>query len=388
MSVRPFIPYARQHIDDEDIAAVAEVLRKDYLTTGPVVDSFEAKIAQRVQAAFGVAFSSGTDALHGAYSASGFGPGDEVIVPAMTFAATANAALYVGAKPVFADVESDTGNMHVSQLEPLINARTKAIVAVHYAGLPADMAEIHKLACHYGLTVIEDAAHALGAYYHGKPIGAVSSLTCFSFHPVKHITTGEGGMVVSDDLQLRRKLQRFRTHGVTRIPEEMAGNDGDWYYEMVELGYNYRLTDIQAGLGLSQLEKLDRFLTRRREIAERYDEALKDLAEKERIQLPGKREGRQSAWHLYVIGVQNDHSGERRKSLYDYLRSRGIGVNVHYVPVYLHPYYRSLGYTAGLCPKAEQFYRRSISLPIFYGLTDAEQERVIDCLRDGVKACL
>ncbi|ABZ83318.1 conserved hypothetical protein [Heliomicrobium modesticaldum Ice1] len=339
------IPYARQWIDDDDVAAVAAVLRGDYLTTGPVVDAFESRLAQQVQAPYGVAFSSGTAALHGAYAAAGIGPGDEVIVPANTFAATANAALYLGAKPVFADVELDTGNLNGNRLESCISRRTKAIVAVHFAGLPASMETIHQVAARWGLIVIEDGAHALGAEYRGKPVGALSPLTCFSFHPVKHIATGEGGMVVTADQELARRLRRFRSHGITRLRDELGSDDGGWYYEMQELGYNYRLTDIQAALGMSQLAKLDRFLRRRRELAARYDEALADL--KGQIRLPGRRADCLSAWHLYVIGLRDDGDGFRRKQLFDHLRARGILVNVHYLPVYRHPYYQRLGYRAG-----------------------------------------
>ncbi|MBM7866724.1 UDP-4-amino-4,6-dideoxy-N-acetyl-beta-L-altrosamine transaminase [Heliobacterium gestii] len=377
-----WIPYARQSIDEEDIAAVAEALRGDYLTTGPAIDRFEAALARRVGARFGVAVSSGTAALHAAYFAAGIGPGDEVIVPANTFAATANAALYLGAKPVFADIEPDTGNVDVAAVASLITERTRAIVPVHFAGLPADIAAIRDMAERYGLPVIEDAAHALGAAVEGRPVGSLSAMTTLSFHPVKHIATGEGGMVVTDDEELYRKLVLFRSHGITRDRAFMEADEGAWYYEMHALGYNYRMTDIQAVLGESQLKKLDRFLDRRREIADRYDRELACL--NEAIALPGRRRGRESAWHLYVIRVV---AGEaRRKAFVDYLRERGILVNVHYRPVYLHPYYRNLGYGPGLCPAAERFYSQAVSLPMYAGLTESQQARVIEAVIEGAKA--
>ncbi|MZP29433.1 UDP-4-amino-4,6-dideoxy-N-acetyl-beta-L-altrosamine transaminase [Heliobacterium undosum] len=377
-----FIPYARQSIDEDDIAAVAEALRGDYLTTGPAIDRFEAAVASRAGARFGVALSSGTAALHAAYFAAGIGPGDEVILPANTFAATANAALYLGAKPVFADIEPDTGNMAVEAVEALITPRTRAIVPVHFAGLPADVPAIRDLAERYGLLVIEDAAHALGAAVDARPVGSLSAMTAFSFHPVKHIATGEGGMVVTDDEALYRRLTLFRSHGITRDRSQMKADEGPWYYEMHALGYNYRMTDIQAVLGESQLKKLDCFLARRREIAHCYDRELACLSDV--LALPGRRPGRDSAWHLYVIRLLA--GAERRRDLVTYLHERGILVNVHYRPVYLHPYYRALGYAPGLCPLAERFYSQAVSLPMYYGLTAAQQAKVIDAVMSGVEA--
>ncbi len=366
-----YIPYGRQDINDEDIQAVVEVLKSDFLTTGPKIAEFEAQFAEYVGAKYAVAVSSGTAALHIACMAADIKEGDEVITSPITFAASANCVLYCKGTPVFADINPLTYNIDCGQIEKLINERTKAIIPVHYAGQPCDMDEIHRLADKYHLMVIEDAAHALGATYKGKMIGSLSDMTEFSFHPVKHITCGEGGMVTTNDEKLYESLKRYRTHGITRNQQEMTEYDGEWYYEQIALGYNYRVTDFQTALGASQLKRVEQFLKRRREIAAKYDRAFQNIKE---ITIPYQMEQTNSSYHLYVIQVDKSI----RKQFFEYLRENQIGVNVHYIPVYTFPYYRANGYAAIKCQKAEQFYASAISLPIFYRLTDEEQDYVIN----------
>lgn len=366
-----YIPYGRQNINEDDINAVVEVLKSDFLTTGPKIAEFEEKFADYVGAKYAVAVSNGTAALHIACLAAGLKEGDEVITTPITFAASANCALYCGAKPVFADIDSVTYNIDYREIEKHITSRTKAIIPVHYTGQPCDMDEIHKIAGKYNLLVIEDAAHAVGAEYKGRKIGALSDMTEFSFHPVKHITCGEGGIVTTNNEQLYEKLKLYRTHGITRNAGEMSRQDGPWYYEQIDLGFNYRITDFQAALGISQLSRVDLFLKRRREIAVRYDEAFENVPG---ITIPSQMEGTRSAYHLYVIKVDK----KIRRELFEYLRACNIGVNVHYIPVYTFPYYREHGYMNVKCANAEEFYSSIISLPIYYDLTDAEQEYVID----------
>lgn len=366
-----YIPYGRQNINEDDINAVVEVLKSDFLTTGPKIAEFEEKFADYVGAKYAVAVSNGTAALHIACLAAGLKEGDEVITTPITFAASANCALYCGAKPVFADIDSVTYNIDYREIEKHITSRTKAIIPVHYTGQPCDMDEIHKIAEKYNLFVIEDAAHAVGAEYKGRKIGSLSDMTEFSFHPVKHITCGEGGIVTTNNEKLYEKLKLYRTHGITRNTAEMSRQDGPWYYEQIDLGFNYRITDFQAALGISQLSRVDLFLKRRREIAARYDEAFKNVPG---ITIPSQMEGTRSAYHLYVIRVDK----KIRRELFEYLRACNIGVNVHYIPVYTFPYYREHGYMNVKCANAEELYSSIISLPIFYDLTDAEQDYVID----------
>lgn len=366
-----YIPYGRQDINEADIAAVVDVLKSDFLTTGPKIEEFEKAFAEYVGAKYAVAVSNGTAALHIACMAAGIGEGDEVITTPITFAASANCVLYCGGKPVFADIDPVTYNIDCERVEELINGRTKAIIPVHYTGQPCDMDEIHRIADRYHLTVIEDAAHAVGAKYKGQRIGGLSDMTEFSFHPVKHITCGEGGMVTTNREDLYQKLVMFRTHGIIRKPEEMSRYDGPWYYEQTALGYNYRITDFQAALGMSQLQRVEQFLERRRQIARKYDEAFKNVKE---ITTPAQADSVENAYHLYVIRVDK----EIRKSLFEYLRSCNIGVNVHYIPVYYFPYYRQHGYQNIQCRNAEDLYGTLISLPIYYRLTEEEQEYVID----------
>ncbi len=365
-----YIPYGRQWIDEKDIEAVTAVLKSDFLTTGPLIEQFEQKVADYAGAKYAVAVANGTAALHAACAAAGIGSGDEVITTPVTFAASANCAKYCGAVPVFADIEPDTYNISAQEIEKNITSRTKAIVAVHFTGQPCDMDAIHEIADAHHLTVIEDAAHALGAEYQGKRIGSLSDLTTFSFHPVKHITTGEGGMILTNDQTLYEKLKLFRTHGITRDAELLEKNDGPWYYEQQELGYNYRITDIQCALGISQMDKLPEFLKKRKQIAKRYDEAF---AACENVQIPFQKPGCDNAYHLYVIRVKN----KDRKKVFEALRAAGIGVNVHYIPVYLFPYYQKNGYADVHCPNAESYYEECISLPIYPGLKAEEQEYVI-----------
>lgn len=366
-----YIPYGRQYVDDEDIEEVVKVLKSDFLTTGPVITEFEKKVADYVGAKYAVAVSNGTAALHAACYAANIKEGDEVITTPITFAASSNCVLYCGAVPVFADIDPKTYNIDPEDIERKITDRTKAIIAVHFTGQPCEMERIHEIADRHGLIVIEDAAHALGAIYEGKKVGSLSEMTTFSFHPVKHITTGEGGMILTNQRELYERLKLFRAHGITREEQLLRKNDGPWYYEQLELGYNYRITDIQCALGISQMKKLPYFLKRRKEIAKKYQEAFADC---KNIQLPYQKPGCENAWHLYIIRVK----GGKRKEVFEQLREAGIGVNVHYIPVYKHPYYQEHGYEGIRCPNAEQYYEEAISLPIYPALKEAEQQYVIE----------
>lgn len=365
------IPYGRQTIDEEDIQAVVDVLKGDFLTTGPKIEKFEKMVCDYTGAKYAVAVSSGTAALHAACFAAGIGAGDEVITTPITFAASSNCILYCGGIPVFADIKPDTYNIDPKDIKKKITNKTKAIIAVHYTGQPCEMDEIHAIAKEHNLFVIEDAAHALGADYKGKKIGSISDLTTFSFHPVKHITTGEGGMITTNDPDLYERLKLFRSHGITRDEKLMTKNEGGWYYQQLDLGYNYRITDIQCALGISQLKKLDKFIERRRKLVHQYNEKLKDV---DGIICPVQKEGCNNSWHLYVIQVPKEH----RKEIYNRLQLAGIHVNVHYIPVYMHPYYQGHGYIDIHCENAEELYKTIISLPLYYGLTDKEQDYVIE----------
>ena len=374
-----FIPYSRQWIEEEDIKAVVEVLKSDWITQGPAIDKFEQALANYCEAKYAVILSSGTAALHAAYFASGIGEGDEVITSPITFAATANAALYVGARPVFVDIKSDIGNIDPECIKIAITKRTKAIVPVHYSGYPVDLGAIYDIADKHNLIVIEDACHALGARYKGNKIGncEYSVMTVFSFHPVKHIATGEGGAVLTNDERLYEKLLIFRTHGITK-KNLINKNEGDWYYEMHLLGFNYRITDIQAALGLSQLSKLDKFVGRRREIAKQYSNAFKDTVY---FDIPIEKDYAFSSYHLYPIRLKEKYIGIKQE-IVQKLKKQGIGTQVHYIPVYLHPYYQGLGYKKGLCPVAEDFYQRELSIPIYPAMRDKD----VNCVIKTVKA--
>ena len=374
------LPYGHQSIEEEDIEAVVQVLRSDWITTGPKVAEFEEAVAAYVGARYAVSFSSGTAALHGAAFAAGLGPGDEAITTPLTFCATANCVLYMGATPVFADVCDDSLNLDPEQVARRITSRTKAVIPVDYAGHPADLDSFSELAQQNGLVIIEDAAHALGAEYKGQRVGSISHMTIFSFHPVKHITTGEGGMVTTDNPELASRLRMFRNHGIDPKARQQQGHAmGQWYYEMTELGYNYRLSDIGCALGLSQLHRLTDNLKRRREIAGYYTEALAELPG---IVTPIERPETKSAWHLYPVRIQLDRFGSGRKELFQALRAENIEVNVHYIPVHLHPYYRRrFGYQDGEYPMAEAAYESLISLPLFPGMLDQDAQDVIQAMR-------
>lgn len=366
-----YIPYGRQCIEEDDIQAVIDVLRSDYLTTGPKVKEFEKAVADYTGAKYAVAVSNGTAALHIACLAAGIKEGDEVITTPITFAASANCALYCGGKPVFADINAATYNIDPDEIESKITERTRAIIPVHFTGQPCDMDLIGVIAKKHNLLVIEDGAHALGAEYKGKKIGSISDMTTFSFHPVKHITTGEGGMVTTNSKELYEKLLLYRTHGITRNSEMMENEEGGWYYEQLELGYNYRITDFQCALGMSQLKKLDRFVMARRQIAKRYDKAFEN---NENIIIPYQETWGNSSYHLYVIQIRNMD----RKETYEKLQALGIGVNVHYIPVYKHPYYQKIGYQDVYCKNSEELYYGMLSLPMYPSLKKEEQEYVIE----------
>lgn len=368
------IPYGKQTIEQDDIQAVVDVLKSDFLTTGPKIAEFEQTVADYVGAKYAVAISNGTSALHAACFAAGIGPGDEVITTPLTFAASANCVLYCGGTPVFADVDPKTYNIDPEDIRRKITDRTKAIIAVHLAGQPCDMDAIHSIAREHGLIVIEDGAHALGSVYKGKRVGSLSDMTTFSFHPVKPITTGEGGMIVTDNEDFYKKMVLFRSHGITRDDSMMTRNDGPWFYQQFDLGYNYRITDIQCALGCSQMKKLDRFLARRKEIVARYNEAFADC---DNIITPYQLSDTESGWHLYIVQVKNCD----RRQVFEAMREKGIGVNVHYIPVYMHPYYQEHGYENVHCANAEEIYSHIISLPLYPGLTSEQQDYVIDTLK-------
>jgi len=371
------LPYGRQSISEEDIQAVGDVLRSDWLTTGPKVAEFEDALAEWVGSKYAIAFSSGTAALHGAAFAAGLNPGDEAITSPLTFAATANCVLYQGALPVFADVSSDTLNLDPDRLAERITPNTRAVLPVAYAGHPADLDPILALAERHGLTVIEDACHALGAEYHGRRTGSVAHMSVFSFHPVKHLATGEGGMVTTDRADLAESLRRFRNHGISSDARQ-RNESGQWHYEMVLLGFNYRLTDIACALGLSQLKKLEAKLARRRQIAALYSAAFRNLLG---VLVPSVRPNVSAAWHLYPIRVNPTQLNKNRAHVFRALRAENIGVNVHYIPVHQHPYYRErFGYQGGEYPVAEAAYEQLISLPMFHGMTNQDVQDVIAAL--------
>ncbi len=372
-----FLPYARQSVDESDIAAVVEVLCSPFLTTGPKIQEFEQKFADYVGAKYAVAVATGTAALHAAVFAAGINPRDEVITTPMTFAASANCVLYQGGRVVFADIDPQTYNIDPEDIARKITERTKAIIPVDYTGQPARLDVIKKIAAEFNLPVIEDAAHALGAAYQGQKVGSISDLTTFSFHPVKHITTGEGGMVTTNDPGLYERLLLFRNHGITRDKRLLMENHGLWYYEQQALGYNYRITDCQAALGISQLAKSEMFLAVRRRYAGIYTEAFKDLPG---VIVPWQAEDVRSSWHLYVLQLELEKLKTGRKEIFEAMLAENIGVNVHYIPVYLHPYYQSLGYRPGLCPEAEKLYERMLTLPLFPGMTEGDVEDVIKAL--------
>ena len=378
---RSFIPYGRQQIDEDDIQAVVDVLRSDWLTTGPKVSEFEQAVADYVSTKYAVAVSSGTAALHASMYAIGIKPDDEVIVPPMTFAATANCVVFQGGIPIFADVDPGTLLLDPAKVEEKITKKTRAIIGVDYAGQPCDWDSLRDIVNKHGLKLVADGCHALGAEYKGHKVGSLADMTIFSFHPVKHITTGEGGMITTDDPELAGRMRLFRAHGITTDAHQRE-EQGSWFYEMVDLGYNYRITDLQCALGISQLRKLPKFLERRREIAARYDEAFDGLSG---ITPLAVHTDSLHAYHLYVIRIDSNVLGINRATLFTNLRGKGIGVNVHYIPVHLHPFYREKFHTGtGLCPVAEAAYEQIISLPLFPSMTDEDVEKVINVLQEIV----
>ena len=370
---KKLLPYGRQWISEDEIEAVGQVLRSDWLTTGPNVAAFEEAFAQQVGAKYAVAVSSGTAALHATIFAIGIYPGDEVIVTPMTFAASANCVRYQGGTVVFADVRPDTLNLNPDVIESLITPRTRAIVTVDYAGQPSDLNELLVIAKAHNIFLIEDASHALGATYYGQRIGGIAHLTTFSLHPVKHITTGEGGIVTLDDPELADRLRLFRNHGIN-IDYRKRESSGSWFYEMVELGYNYRLTDFQCVLGLFQLKKLDSWVKRRQKIAAHYSTELAKIKE---INPPIVLPYNEPSWHLYAIQLNLERLRSERLDVFRALRAENIGVNVHFIPVPWHPYYQRLGYKKGQWPIAENAYERLISFPIFPMMSDQDVDDVI-----------
>ena len=374
--MRP-IPYARQSISPDDTRAVEAVLKSDYLTQGPKVEEFEERLARYCGAKYAVALNSGTSALHSACFVAGIKAGDEVITSPISFAASSNCILYCGGIPKFADILEDTVTIDPAEIKKNIIETTKAIIPVDFAGHPAELEEIKKIAAEYNLIVIEDAAHALGSEYKGKRTGSCeySEMTILSFHAVKHITTGEGGMVLTNRKDLYDKLVMFRSHGITRNNRMLINkNKSRWFYEMQALGFNYRITDIQCALGMSQMDRLDSFVKRRREIAGLYKDGFSDMKD---IICLSEREYAASSWHIFPIRVKGD-----RDTVFDRLQSKGIRSNVHYIPIYLHPYYKKLGYRKGLCPKAEKYFKETLTLPLYPGMSDPEVKRVIMVTKD------
>jgi perosamine synthetase len=378
--MRDFIPYGRQEIDEDDVAAVVEVLRSDWLTTGPAVERFEHAFAGLVGAQHAVAVTNGTAALHVAMLAAGIGPGDEVIVPTLTFAASANAARYVGATVRFCDVRPDSLSIDVEQAAQLVNTRTRAIVVVDYAGIPCDLDEVMTLAAKHDLVVIEDACHAVGATYRGRPIGSIAHLSTFSFHPVKHLTTGEGGMVTTADPALDRRLRRLRNHGIDTDFRQRE-SAGTWEYDAVELGFNFRLSDINAALGASQVRKVPAWVERRRELADRYRDLLSDLP----VSVLHEPDHVQASWHLFPVLLDTGEGAPERSDVFAALRKAGIGVNVHYRPLHLHTTFRNDSGDQNF-PVAEDAYARLLSLPMWHGLGDDEQDFVVAQLESAIAA--
>jgi len=381
------IPYGRQDISEADIQAVVDVLRSDFLTQGPAIPAFEKSIAQYCGVRHAVAVNSATSALHIACLSLGVGKGDVVWTSPITFVASANCALYCGADVDFVDIDPRTYNLSTERLaEKLALAEKsgrlpKVIIPVHLCGQPCDMAGIHALSQRYGFKIIEDASHAIGGKYRSEPIGncRYSDITIFSFHPVKIITTGEGGMALTNDAKLAKRMQLLRSHGITRDVSEMThAPDGPWYYQQIDLGYNYRMTDMQAALGLSQMQRLNEFITKRHAIAKRYDQLLADLP----VIAPWQHEDSYSGFHLYVIRLKLGEIGKTHCQAFEALRAAGVGVNLHYIPVHRQPYYEKLGFKEGHCPEAERYYAEAISLPMYPGLTEAQQDRVVTALRE------
>lgn len=372
--------YGRQCVDEDDIRAVAEVLRGPYITCGPKVEEGERKLAEYTGARYAVLCSNGTAALHCACIAAGIGPGDEVITTPMTFAASANCAVYCGATPVFADIDLETYNIDPESIRAHITPRTKAVVAVDFTGQAVKNREIRAICDEFGLVFIEDAAHAIGTRYDGKPVGSLADMTCFSFHPVKTITSGEGGAITTNSEELYKKLVLAHTHGITHDKQMMedAPHEGPWYYEQISLGFNYRMTDFQAALLLSQLGKLEQFKKRRREIVKKYDEAFRDVPG---IVIQKEIPESDTCRHLYIIRLDLDKLSCTRRQFFDAMSAENVQCQIHYVPVYWFPFYRHRGYEKGLCPNAEEVYKGIMSIPLYPMLTDADTDDVIRAVK-------
>ncbi|HEY0248900.1 MAG TPA: UDP-4-amino-4,6-dideoxy-N-acetyl-beta-L-altrosamine transaminase [Gryllotalpicola sp.] len=369
------LPYGRQSIDDDDVAAVVAALTSDWLTTGPEVDKFEAAIAARAGVPHAVSVTSGTAALHTAYAAAGIQPGDEVVTTPLTFVATAAGAALHGAKIVFADVDPLTGNLDPAAAEAAVTERTRVVAGVDYAGLPVDAPAFRDLAARKGLLFLEDAAHSIGSTLDGVPVGSLADITTYSFFPTKNLTTAEGGAVVTASDELAAKARSFKNHGLVRDQAlQRYPDEGPWHQEVHSFGLNYRLPDVLCALGISQLARLDQFVARRAAVKKAYDEALGAL---DGVDVPFTPDGAAPAWHLYPLRVP----AERRRAIFESLREQGIGVQVNYIPAYWHPVFEDLGYQRGMCPVAEDYYRREVSLPMFPGLTDVDVERVIDSVQ-------
>ena len=367
-----FLPYSTQQISDEDIKTVIETLKSPYLTTGPKVSEFEKVVADYVGATYAVAFSNGTAALHAACYAAGITQGDEVITTPITFAASANCVRYMGGEVIFADIDEETYNLDPKEVEKKITSKTKAIIPVDFTGQPVDIDAFMEIGKKHNIVIIEDGAHSLGASYKKRKVGATADMTMFSFHPVKPITTGEGGMIVTNNRTYYEKLCLFRGHGITQTA--YAKEQGDWYYEMTDLGYNYRMTDIQAALGISQMNRLDEFIEKRQELANLYTEKINQLPT---LKAPNQLADTKSGWHLYPVQLDEVALGKTRKEVFEDLRNANIGVHVHYIPVYWHPYYQELGYKKGICPKAEQWYERALTLPLHPQMNEADVDFVL-----------
>ncbi len=372
--MKKIIPYGHQWIDNQDIKEVLKVLKSDWLTQGPKVEEFEKAVAKYCGAKYGVVFSSGTSALFAAYKSAGLKEGDEVITTPMTFAATSNMLYFCGAKPVFADIEEKTLNINPEEIKKKITKKTKAIAVVDFAGNPCDYDKILKIAKGSNLSLIEDSSHALGAEHKGKKVGGFADMTILSFHPVKHIAIGEGGMVLTNDKNFHEKLKLIRNHGIEKIPEK-----GEWYYEIKEPYFNFRVTDMQCALGLSQLKKLDKFLKIRRRIADKYRKAFRDMPG---VEVQEVKKYANSAWHLFVLRIKN----KDRKEVFGLLRKSGLGVQVHYMPLHMHPFYKNkFGYKEGDFPVAEDYYKEAITIPLFPKMTEKEIEYVISSVKKAVK---
>ena len=371
--------YGHQYLDEKDVQAVVDVLHSDYLTCGPKITELEQRLCDLTGAKYAVVCSNDTAALHIACMAAGVSAGDEVITTPITFLASANCALYCGAKPVFADIDEETYNIDPKEIEKALTPRTKAVVAVDYTGQVVDLDTIMETCHKQNVVVIEDAAHSIGTLYKGRPVGSIADMTTFSFHPVKTVTAGEGGAVLTDNEEYYKKLLLYRSHGMTRDQAQMTKeSEGGWYYQMIDLGYNYRMTDMQAALLISQLEKLPMFSKRRKEIVAQYNEAFSQIPE---LTVQQELEGSDTTRHLYILRIKPEKLSIDRRGFFDALAAENIMCNVHYIPIYLQPYYQEMGYPKGLCPKAEKLYSEMMSLPLYYAMTDQDVEDVITAVQ-------